>query len=146
MIARATQVQIQIAKDLGIEVSKDSFRVAAARILDLVAPAIGYNAKPATSKQVEFAKGLGIDVTSDSSRVASARIQDKLEEVNSRALKELRLAPGDKVVVRKTYTFSGQEYMDEREYVVSSIKDNGMVYFKGGNGKCAWACKVQKIK
>lgn len=143
----ATPLQIQIAGQLGVVVSTDSFRVAAARIMDIVGPAIGYKAKYSepTPKQVEFARALGIDISGESFRVSSAKIQDKLEEMNLNALEEMQLAPGDRVRMQQVINYKGQQHVFEQEYIVSSIRHDGLVYFKGANGRCAWATKLEKV-
>jgi hypothetical protein len=143
---KATALQTQIARQLGIDVSTDSFRVAIARIMDIVGPAIGDKPKhfKPTPKQLKFANELGIHIADESFRVCSAKIQDKLEELNLKTLEEMQLAPGDRVLVREIIDYKGRHHVSEQEYVVSSIKDNGMVYFKGGGGRCTWARKLKK--
>ena len=63
-----TEYQRCIATLLDIDVSGDTQGVAAAKIEDVVLPALDVNAKvrPATPNQLTFAKSLEIDVSQDS--------------------------------------------------------------------------------
>jgi len=107
----------------------------------VVGPAIGdvppYD-KP-TDKQIAFAESLGIDVTAYSFRVAFAMIQDALLEREKRAVEGMNLKPGDKVARERQFKHNGQIYTRREEYIVSSIRDDGFVYFKGIGCKCGWA-------
>jgi hypothetical protein len=151
-IKKATSLQKRIAGQLGIDVSEDSFSVAVARILDVVGPAISEK-KPKysvpTQKQAELAKQLGIGITGDTFRVGFAKIEDKLEELNLKAnlkaIKDMQLTPGDKVLVHHTVNINGQQHEWDQECVVSSIRDDGRVYFKGGTARAAWAAKLKKV-
>jgi hypothetical protein len=46
------------------------------------------------------------------------------------------LAPGVKVRNKR----------NNREYIISSIKPDGLVYFKGGQGAKSWAGNLEKIE
>lgn len=129
--------QKKIAKQLGIRIdSYDSFRIAAAKILDRIAVVIGEKeaVKP-TERQIEYAKTLVVYIKNDSRRVISAKIEDELEKRNIKALKKLKLKPGDKVLLKEK-TFP-------REYVISSIKENGKIYFKGIGCPQAWVSQIE---
>lgn len=132
-----TKEQKQIAKQLGIPVSKlDSFNVVAAKIRDYVAVATGdwEEAEP-TERQVEYAESLGIKVGKASRRVVSAKIEDELIKRNKKALKKLKLKPGDKVKLK--------EEKNVRDNIISSIKENGKIYFKGIGCPQAWATQIE---
>ena len=102
---RPTDIQLRVAAALSIDSTGDSRGVAAARIYDSVAEAIGerHGPLPATAKHVEFTQRLGLDARRDSVRVASAKIADELDRRNWEALGTLALQPGDRVMTRKVY-------------------------------------------
>lgn len=108
----------------------------AAKIRDHVAIAIGdWKAADPTERQLEYAKLLGINVGKYSRRVISAKIEDELTKRNVKALKKLKLKPGDKVTLT--------EEVGIRYHIVSTIKDNGKIYFKGIGCPQAWATQIK---
>ena len=137
--------QLTLAKALGLDVAHDSFEIAAARIFDAVAPAIGQRpAEVSTERQREFANSLGIDVLADTKRIASAKIGEALYKKGQDALAEMNLRPGDQVIRFAQFEFQGEAQVIEEEFVVSSIQKNGRVFFKGGNGQSAWPTQLRK--
>jgi hypothetical protein len=135
--------QLQLAEALRISIADDTFDVAAARLLDAVARAIGYEASDASSeRQRAFAESLGRDVSSDSKRVASAKIGEALLERNRAAIVSLDLQPGDHVVRVQHFEYEGAVRTLEQEFIVSSLQPNGRVFFKGGNGQGAWPTQL----
>ena len=139
--------QKRIAALLGIDISRDTQGVAAAKIKDIVTPAISVDTKvyPATPRQLALADSLEIDVSQDSFNVAFAKIADRLSEQNKELLDELRLKSGDKVVKCQRVEIEGRIEELSNEYTVSSIGRDGRIYFKGGNGQGAWPNKVTKV-
>jgi hypothetical protein len=146
MAETPTDIQVRVASALGVDITGDSQTVAAARLHDVVAEAIGERHGPrcATERQIEFGRGLGLDLRDDSLRVASARISDELERRNRETLARLQLQPGDRVVIRKTYDIDGRQNEWVRELTISSIDARGRLHFKGGNGYGAWPTEVEK--
>ena len=142
-----TDTQIKIANTLGIDILGDSRDVAAARIREVIEPAINPNSiyRTATRKQIEFAASLGLDVSGDSIWVCSAKIDDKLRELNQLALESLKLKPGDKVRVTKKIKVDEQQHEYQEEHIVSSVGKNLRVYFKGGGGRGAWPGQIEKV-
>jgi hypothetical protein len=143
-----TDTQIKIANTLGIDISSDSRDVAAARIREVVEPAINpysMRNRTATQKQIKFATSLGLNVSGDSFWVCSAKIDDKLRELNQLALERLKLKPGDKVIVTKKIKIDEQQHEYKEEHIVSSIGKNLRVYFKGGGGRGAWPSQIEKV-
>jgi len=137
--------QRQIARKLQIDVSGDSDKVAAARILDAVAPAVlDRMARPSTSRQQEFARSLALDVTSDSVRVASVRIEEALRARNLDAAARMHLRRGSIVVLETEVDLNGQKVSWRRAQIVSSVGKTGLVYFRGGGGQCASAGKLRR--
>lgn len=140
--------QQQIATALGIDISKDSQTVAAARILTFVGPALleKDQSKPATERQVAYAESLGLSVAADSTLVAGAKIGDELFARNKAAAERMRLKPGDRVRVRRQFEHNGETHELVDEYVVSSVQPDCRIMFKGGNGMGAWPTQVEKIE
>jgi hypothetical protein len=143
----ATEQQVRIAEALGVDVSGDSESVAAARILDEVAFAIGERngRRPVTEKQVEFGRQLGLRLVADSLRVASAKIIEELRRRSVDAIKKLALKPGDRVLRRTVFEQNGEPHEYTQEFVISSIQPNTRVLFKGGNGQGAWPTQLEKV-
>ena len=141
-----SQDQLILARLLGLDIAPDTSDVAAARLLDAVASAIGHELpKPSTDRQQAFAESLGHDVSADSQRVASAKIGEALFARNQDAIAALTLKPGDHVVRVERFEHDGEMRTLEREFIVSSIQPNGRVFFKGGNGQGAWPTQLKKL-
>jgi hypothetical protein len=129
----ATVLQVQIARMLGLDVTGDADEVAAARIFDLVAPAIGDRPiRPSTDKQRAFAEALGVDVSLDSLRVASGRIQTTLRTRNLEAVARMGLVAGAIVILERNLEHDGARCCTREAAAVSSISEDGIVYFRGG--------------
>lgn len=146
-IKPSSQKQINIGSKLGLDVYCDSWNVARAKLLDFIGDAIGDLVKYTnpTKKQIEFGKEFGIDVSKNSFRVAVARIKDALTEKNLRAIEELQLVPGDQVILTRWFNLNSISEEFKEKFIISSIRKDGLVYFKGGNGRCAWAGKLRRI-
>ncbi|MCX8098889.1 MAG: hypothetical protein N3F11_07805 [Casimicrobiaceae bacterium] len=137
--------QLLIAEVLGVSIAEDTYNVAAARLFDAVASAVGAkSARPSSDRQRAFADSIGLNVSRDSMRVASAKIRDALLAKNQRAIAEMNLQPGDKVVRLDQREFDGEGAL-KKEFVVSSIGSNGRVFFKGSNCQGEWPTKLRKI-
>ncbi len=137
--------QRPIADRLGIKVSPDdTFAAVASTILERVADAIGCSPRVVSERQRELVDELEIDVTDcASSWSAFMRIQVAIQLSNLAAVKRMGLKPGD--IVFKPDDPTEQRLMEAlgerwesvaggspREYEVSSIREDGQVYFKGG--------------
>lgn len=143
----ATAQQVRIAEALGVDVSADSESVAAARLLDEIAFAIGerIGRRPVTERQLEFGRQLGLSLAADSLRVASAKLLDELRRRSVDALKRLDLKPGDRVRKRTVLDLSGKLHEDTQEFVISSIQPNTRVLFKGRYCQGAWPTQLEKV-
>lgn len=64
-------------------------------------------------------------------------MDDIFDQLNRESVENQNLRPGD--VVTKRWDQNG------KQYVISSIQEDGSVYFKGGNMNRAWARNVQKV-
>jgi hypothetical protein len=140
-----SEEQRALAATLGLTIRLDSHDVAAARLFDAVAVAIGFEPpEPASERQKSFADSLGTNVARDTKRVASAKIGESLFQKNQAAIASLELKPGDRVVRVEHFEFDGEDRVLEREFIISSIQPNGRVFFKGGNGQGAWPTQLRK--
>jgi hypothetical protein len=141
----SSQEQKELAKLLGLDISADTFDVAAARLLDAVAIAIGDEPpQNATERQIVFASSIGQDVSTNTKRVASAKIGEALFSKNQDAIAALNLKPGDRVIKISRFELNNEFHTFEQEFVISSIQPNGRVFFKGGNGRGAWPTQLKK--
>ncbi len=145
---KPTPEQLAIADRLGIQVSPDdTFGAVASAILEGVADAIGCPSRVVSERQRELADELEIDVTDcASSWSAFMRIQEAIQLSNLDAVRRVGLKPGDIVYkpddpleqrLKETMGERWESIAGEfpREYEVSSIREDGQVYFKGGKGQ-----------
>lgn len=132
-----TNRQRWIAHELKIPLADASERIAAALLQDFFGGAIGIpDASPPTALQTDLARDLGVSVEG-TRRVVGARIADCLEASHLRAAADLELERAEIVEV------SGGPWSGER-LAVSSVDRRGRVWFKGGNGRSAWATQVAR--
>ena len=142
-----SDLQKEIASRLGLDVSNDSYDVAAAKIMDQVALAVKhFPPKPSSTEQRKYAKSLNLAVAKDSMRVASARISDALADKNAKALSRLKLKKGDKVIHTEKYDYGEGLQTNTSEHIVSSIGSNGRVYFKGVGCQGAWPSQLKRVR
>ena len=128
-----SETQIAFGRRIGLELSDKSIGVAQAMINDAIQQGFfGRNdLGTPTPKQIELAMKFGIDIAQATRGVGDATIADIMYQLNQNAIAEQKLKPGINVVNRH----------DALGIVrtVSSIAEDGTVYFKGGNGARAWA-------
>ncbi|MFH1674245.1 MAG: hypothetical protein ABIF87_12580 [Pseudomonadota bacterium] len=139
-IELVSEKQIVFCRKLGLDVSGNSVSVAAAKINEVIQRQFWgspINESP-TDKQISLAKKFGIDISHMSRLVGDAVINDIMTQLNANAIKEQGLRPG--LRVRKVYDKTS------REYIISSIRPDGTVYFKGGNGQRAWARNLVSLE
>jgi hypothetical protein len=150
----ATSAQRGLADNLGLRLADDVPRSVTSVLLeDHLRPTVwGDEPELATEKQRAFLARLGAtDVAADadlSKAAASAWIDYRFTLQTIRHLKELRLVSGDQVVKWHAWRDpeSGETMEFEDQHVVSSIGVDGLVYFKGGNGKCGWPSSLRRSK
>ena len=137
--------QMELVALLRIQLEgNEPYSVVAAIIEAHLKPKIwGLEEAPATHRQLAYLHELAgshFMQKALSISVASAWIQHYLGSRTSKRLRELKLKAGDEVVMARVFpdplTSIPIEWVDE--FTVSSIGANGLVYFKGGNGKCGW--------
>ncbi len=140
--------QLATADQLGIQVSPDdTFAAVASAILERVADAIGCPPRVVSDRQRELADELEIDLTDcSSSWTAFVRIQEAIQIANLDAVRRMGLKPGEIVCMpddpmeQRLKEAPGERWESvagqfPREYEVSSIREDGQVYFKGGSGQ-----------
>lgn len=141
--------QLATADQLGIRVSPDdTFAAVASAILERVGNAIGCPPRVVSDRQRELASELELDVTGcASSWSAFVRIQEAIQLSNLDAVRSMGLKPGDVVIEadddpreRRIAEMLGERWEpiaehSPREFEVSSIREDGQVYFKGGRGQ-----------
>ena len=143
-----TSEQLAVADQLGVQVSfGDTFAVVASKILEKIGNAIGCPPRVVSNRQWELANELEIDVTGcESFWTAYVRIQEAIHLANLDAVRRMELNPGDRVVQVVDRVEEGlKEALGERweaiaeqfprEFEVSSIREDGQVFFRGGSGQ-----------
>lgn len=109
----------------------------------------GGESERATDRQRAFLVELGSHVADDAGltkRTASAWIQHHLALRSIESLRRLTLVRDDAVIKRTCWRHPETERPCETlDYaVVSSIGADGMVYFRGGNGRCGWPSSLTR--
>ena len=145
-----TPEQLAIAGPLGVQVfPDDTFAEAASSILEKVGNAIGCPPRDVSDRQRELANELEIDITNCRSFwSAYVRIQEAIQLANLGAVRRMELKPGDTVAQAVDSVGKGlEEALGERwqsvaeksprEFKVSSIREDGQVFFKGGSGQAS---------
>jgi hypothetical protein len=134
---RTSDLQRRLATALGVDVSSDDFHTAAARLYEIIWPALEiHDSQIAESeKQAALAKDIGLDIHGDNRAGASQRIAARLRLLNEIALHTLDLRPGDLVVLRAA---------PEEVHSVSCVGRNRKIYLKGWRGESVWATQVLK--
>ena len=145
---KPTPEQLATADQLGIQVSPDAtFAAVASAILERVGNAVGCPPRVVSDRQRELADELEIDVTDCASFwSAFVRIQEAIQLSNLDAVRRMELKPGDIVVKpddpmeRRLKEALGERWESvaeqfPKEFEISSIREDGQVYFKGGTGQ-----------
>jgi hypothetical protein len=122
------EAQVAFGQRLRLDLNGKSVGEALAMIHDAIQ--LDFFADPElgspTIKQIKLAAKLQRDISGVSRRVADAIIADLMSDLNHEAIKREGLAP-DVTVINKHDSL-------RRKLVISSITDEGTVYFRGGNG------------
>ncbi len=137
-IPRVNDDQVAFGAKLALDLRGCTVSVAAARLEDAFDAGFrgsGHAGSP-TPKQIELAAEFGYDIVQLSRREGSAVIDDLMTEVNLETIEAEGLAPG--VIVVNIHDSL------EMPHVISSIYPDGTVYFRGGNGKRAWARSLRR--
>lgn len=147
----ATDQQRELASTVGLALAGTEPRgVAAVLLEEHLQPLIwGGESERATDRQRAFLVELGSHVADDAGltkRTASAWIQHHLALRSIESLRRLTLVRDDAVIKRTCWRHPETERPCETlDYaVVSSIGADGMVYFRGGNGRCGWPSSLTR--
>src|SRR5262249_35990530 len=132
--------QVAFANRLGIDIVDKSVGVAWAMIEDAIQRDFWGNpdAGTPTAKQIALAGKFGFDISQTTRRVGDAIIDDIMYELNREAIATQKLSPGV-AVINKHDIF-------RRVLTISSIAEDGTVYFRGGNGARAWARSLTRAE
>jgi len=106
----------------------------------------GTTPKPVTKPQSGLLRQLGHSGAVDSRTIASAWIEHYYATRCADALKRWKPMRGDVVTLEhdRLDVATGELYRTTTEGAISSIGDSGLIYFRGGNGKCGWATHITR--
>jgi hypothetical protein len=153
-IGPSTSSQRALADRLGFPVQGDEpYGILGVMLEEHIRPQIwGAEAvgEPASERQRRFLKSLGGPDIANSPRVtkrlASAWIDHYLAATTAEFLRRLQLKTDDAVIRRTTWNKTVPTIAPHEMFAyhrVSSIGADGLVYFKGGNGKCGWPSSLR---
>ena len=133
-----TKTQIEFGKRLGLDLNGQSVGVAIARIEDEISRQFWGKTELSSpsEKQIELAAKFGFDISKDTRAVGSALIDDIMNHLNTEAIEREKLELGARVRRKGRH---------DTEYTISSIREDGTVFFKGGNGRKAWARSLERV-
>lgn len=138
-IDRVTDDQVAFGARLGLNLQGCTVTVAAARTDDAISTGFwGRKLGSPSPKQVELAAKFGYDISGLSRREGDAVIDDLMTQLNLETVESEGLAPG--VVVTNIYDPLS------RPITISSVYPDGTVYFRGGNGRRAWARNLRRVR
>jgi hypothetical protein len=132
--------QVSFGALLGLDIKGDTITVAHAKFYDYIDSRFGSqkDEKELTRRQIEFASEFGFDISKYSKRVGETVINDILYSLDVESIKKQNLKP-------YTLVYNRHDTSSER-LVISSIKmETGIVYFKGGCGRYAFARNLINI-
>lgn len=132
------EAQVEFGRRLGLDLDGQSVGVAIARIGDEISRRFWGRTElgSPSQKQIELAAKFGFDISKDTRAVGSALIDDIMSHLNAEAIEREKLEPGARVRRKGSH---------DTEYTISSVRDDGTVFFKGGNGRKAWARSLERV-
>ena len=138
-IPRVNKRQVVFGKKLSLDLIGCTVGVAAARIRRTIDDEFWgqIDSRSPTQKQIAFADKYGYDITNLNRDEADAVVDDLMTELNLQTIHRERLSPS--VVVVNIHDRLG------RQWIISSITEDGTVYFRGGQGKRAWARGLRRL-
>lgn len=138
-IPRVRPEQVAFGVKLGLDLQQCTVSVAAARINDVIDRGFwGVELDSPTGRQIELASKFGYDISTVSRREGDAIIDDLMTQLNLETIESEHLAPNVEVI-------NIHDSLSQR-YTISSIHSDGTVYFRGGNGRRAWARSLRRVK
>ena len=138
-IKKVTKEQISFCNNLNFSVKGNTVSLAFAKIEDLVEMGFYNNSdlgRP-SKKQIDLAAQFGYDISKYTKREGDAIIDDLMTELNLDSINKQKLTIGIKVINKWDNI--------KRIEIISSIKEDGTVYLKGGNGKRAWGRNLIRV-
>lgn len=138
-IDKVNAKQAAFGTKLGLDLGSCTVTVAAARLADTIAKHFwGRDLAAPTPKQIELAAKFGYDISSVSRGEGEAVIDDLMTQLNFETIESEALGPGVTVInIHDKLAL---------ESVISSIQKDGTVYFRGGNGRKAWARSLRRVR
>jgi len=131
--------QCSLCAKLGVNAEGVSVGVAYSRIQEVLDRLFwGVPSRKPTPKQIALAAQFGYDISGVSRHEGDSVIADLMYELNMETIEKERLAPGVKV----------KNIHDTVEWIhtISSIRKDGTVFYKGGNGRKAWARSLRRAE
>lgn len=154
-LGKPTAAQLDLARLIGMRLTGDEPRaVVAAKLEDHLTPAIhGVEPRRPSQRQLKFLASLRADapvpaLTDLTLSSVSAWIDHFLGLRTLAALRDLELSQGDIVERRRRFrhAVTEEEMLSSDVLEVSSIRGDGLVFFKGGNGRCGWPSALSIIR
>ena len=137
-IKLVSKEQVAFGRKIGLDLTNCSVTVAAAKIEDFIDQNFwGRELDKPTEKQIELAARFGYDISAETRRVGFAVIEDIMEQLNFESIEKQKLTPGD--TVRHTRDSL------HLKHIISSIREDGIVFLTGGRRKQAWARNLIKV-
>jgi|LakMenEpi03Aug12_release.lakeMendotaPanAssembly.Ray.scaffolds.fasta_scaffold902736_1 hypothetical protein len=138
-LPKLSKKQVQFCHSVGIDIKNSSPSIAYAKLLDWLDTNFWGKTELGnpTNKQIELAEKFGYDINESTLREGHATLDEIMSKLNLDSIQNQLLKPGTEVK-HKRDKFG-------RTYKISSIKEDGLVYFKGGQGAKAWARNLIKI-
>jgi len=137
-IRKVGKKQIDFAGKIGLNVAGETFSVAYAIILDLIDKEfLGKELGCQSEKQIELASKFGYDISKLSRRVGDSIINDIMVQLNLEAIESNGFTSGCSVMFRFD--------LNDIKYTISSITEDGLIYFKGRQGNRGWARNLIKV-
>jgi len=137
-ISLVNSKQITFCARLGLDVEGDTISMAVAKIHDLIDRKFFSKidlGRP-TEKQIQLARKFGYDISGCTRREGDAVISDIMTELNLESIEDQQIKSGVAVINKWDQL--------KKVQVISSIQEDGLVFFKGGNGKRAWGRNLVK--
>lgn len=130
--------QIAFGRRVGLDLTGCTLLVARAKLDDFIAQGFdGADLSQPSEKQIALARKFDHDISGETRRVGNAILDNIMEQLNHDSIAAQKLAPG--VAVTRVHDVA------KHKHIISSLYPDGTVYFKGGNGKRAWARNVTRV-
>jgi hypothetical protein len=139
-LPKTNEQQIKFGRLLNLDFAGLTVRVANAMIHDSIEKHFyGKELRTATGKQIELGEKFGMNLSKFTVGVASAYLRDLMVKLNFKSIEEQNIKPGDYVI---------NKYNEKKEeHMVSSINNEGYIYFKKNSGGAArYLIKINGVR